>query len=80
MRAPSKNTSLNSAVPVSCRMGRTVMPGWSMGTSRYDSPAERRDPGSVLASRKHQSATVASDVQTFWPVMTQSSPSSTADV
>ena len=34
VRAPSKNTSLNSDVPVSCRIGRTVTPGCRIGTSR----------------------------------------------
>ena len=34
VRAPSKNTSLNSDVPVSCRIGRTVIPGCRIGTSR----------------------------------------------
>ena len=34
VRAPSKNTSLNSEVPVSWRIGRTVTPGWRIGTSR----------------------------------------------
>ena len=34
VRASSKKTSLNSAVPVICRIGRTVIPGWSIGTSR----------------------------------------------
>ena len=34
VRAPSKNTSLNSDVPVSWRIGRTVIPGWRIGTSR----------------------------------------------
>jgi hypothetical protein len=34
VRASSKKTSLNSLVPVGWRRGRTVTPGWSMGTSR----------------------------------------------
>ena len=33
-RAPVKNTSLNSAEPSICRMGRTSMPGCFMGTRR----------------------------------------------
>ena len=45
VRAPSKNTSLNSEVPVICRMGRTSTPGWSIGTSRYDSPCGGSDVG-----------------------------------
>ena len=38
----------------------------------------RREPGSVRASTKHQSAQCASDVHTFCPVITHSSPSSSA--
>ena len=38
VRASSKKTSLNSAVPVICFSGRTSTPGWSIGTSRYDRP------------------------------------------
>ena len=34
VRAPSKKTSLNSTVRVSWVMGRTSIPGWSMGTRR----------------------------------------------
>ena len=34
VRGPSKNTSLNSEVPVSCTMGRISMPAWRMGTRR----------------------------------------------
>lgn len=67
--APSKKTSLKSLVPVIWRMGRTsIRPGWSMGTSRKVSPWCRTEPGSVLASTKHQSASRASDVQIFCPV------------
>ncbi|SKU19455.1 Uncharacterised protein [Mycobacteroides abscessus subsp. abscessus] len=38
VRALSKNTSLNSEVPVNWMMGRISTPGWSRGTSRYDRP------------------------------------------
>ena len=34
VRAPSKNTSLNSLVRVSWVIGRTSTPGWSIGTRR----------------------------------------------
>lgn len=69
-RAPSKKTSLNSLVPVICRMGRTsTRPGWSMGTRRKVSPWCRCEPGSVRASTKHQFASWASDVQIFCPVI-----------
>ncbi len=73
--APSKNTSLNSEVPDICRIGRTSMrPGWSIRTRRKDRPRWRRDPGSVRARTKHQSASWASEVQIFCPV-TRKSPS-----
>ena len=36
------------------------------------------DPASVRATTKHQCETWASEVQTFWPLMTHWSPSSTA--
>ena len=38
VRAPVKKTSLNSEPPVSCSIGRTSTPSWSIGTSRKDSP------------------------------------------
>ena len=62
-----------SEVPVSCSMGRTSTPSWHIGTSRYDSPACRSEPGSVRAITKHQSATCASEVHTFCPSTTHSS-------
>ena len=45
VRASSKNTSLNSPPPVGCTIGRTSTPGWSIGTSRNDSPWWRSDVG-----------------------------------
>ncbi|MCY1350167.1 hypothetical protein D9M69_363950 [compost metagenome] len=78
--ASSKNTSLNSEVPVSCSMGRTVMPGWCMGTSRNDSPLWPTLRGSVRAMTKHQSDSWASEVQTFCPLMRHCPFSGTARV
>ena len=52
------------------------MPGWRIGTSSSDSPSPRREPGFVLARTKIQSATWASDVQTFCPLIIHSPPSS----
>ena len=49
-RASSKNTSLNSMLPVICWSGRTSMPGASIGTSRYEMPACLLAPGSVRNS------------------------------
>ncbi len=80
VRAPSKKTSLNSLVRVSWVIGRTCTPGWSIGTSRYDSPWWRAEVGSVRHTTKHQSAWWANEVHTFWPVTTHSAPSRSARV
>ncbi len=80
MRAPAKNTSLNSDVPVSWTMGRISMPGASMRISRNEMPLCLGASRSVRASTKHQSLQWASDVHTFCPSITHSSPSSTARV
>ena len=61
-------------------MGRISMPSWRIGTSRYEKPVLGRAGGSVRASTKHQSAQWASEVHTFWPWITHSSPSSSARV
>ena len=60
----------------------TMSPGTScsIGTSRNDSPWWRDDSGSVRATTKHQCDTCASDVHTFWPFTTHSSPSRCARV
>ena len=52
VRASSKNTSLNSPPPVICTIGRTSTPGWSIGTSRNDSPWCRGDCG--IGARDHE--------------------------
>ena len=51
-RALVKKISLKSALPSTWAMGRTSMPGWFMGTSRYEMPACFGASGSVRASRK----------------------------
>ena len=56
------------------------MPGWSIGHRRYERPWCDVDSGSVRHTTKHQSARCANVVHTFWPVITHSSPSSTARV
>jgi hypothetical protein len=84
VRASVKNVSLNSLSPVSCTIGRISMPGWSIGTSRYEMPLclgaalspARPAARFVRASTKHQSAHSASDVHTFCPSITHSEPSS----
>ena len=68
----SKKTSLNSEPPVSCSIGRTSTPSWSIGTSRNDSPWCRSRPGSVRAMTKSHWLKCALDVHTFWPSMTHS--------
>ncbi|MCY1351158.1 hypothetical protein D9M69_374150 [compost metagenome] len=70
-RAPSKNTSLNSAPPPICRIGRISMPGWSSGSIRKIRPLLPREPGSQRASTKIQSESCASEVHTFWPLTSQ---------
>ena len=80
VRASVKKTSLNSESPVNWTIGRISTPGWSSGTSRYDSPAWRFEPFSVRATTKHHCAQCANDVQTFCPLITHSSPSRTAEV
>ena len=76
VRASLKKTSLNSAEPVSCFSGFTSMPGWRIGQSRYDRPLCFGASASVRQTTKHQSERWASVVQTFWPLITHSSPSS----
>ena len=81
VRASSKKTSLNSALPVIWRSGRTSMPGWSIGHKEIREAVVRRSTRDRCGTRtKHQSARCASVVHTFWPVITHSSPSSTARV
>ncbi|MCY1177891.1 hypothetical protein D9M73_182170 [compost metagenome] len=62
------------------RMGRTVTPGLSIGTSRKLMPCCFLAVLSVRTNRKIQLASVARVVQIFWPLTTHSSPSSTASV
>ncbi len=61
-------------------MGRMEMPGWSMGTRRYESPLCLGASGAVRQRTKHHAAVWARLVQIFCPVTTQASPSSTARV
>ena len=51
-RTSAKKTSLNSAEPSICSMGRTSTPGCFIGTSRYEMPPCLGASGSVRASRK----------------------------
>ncbi len=61
-------------------MGRTVIPGLSMRTSRKEMPSCFLAFLLVRTRRKIQLASMASEVQIFWPLTTQWSPSSTASV
>ena len=79
-RTSSKNTSLNSCAPVRSMIGFTVTPGVSIGMTNCDRPACRSLPASLLTSAIMKWLTCAPVVQTFWPLMTHSSPSRRADV
>ena len=70
VRAPSKNSSLNSVSPVIWRIGRIETPGCLTGTSRKDRPSRPRLPSVVRHRTKTQSANCASEVQVFWPSIT----------
>ena len=59
-------------------MGRTSTPGWVIGTRRKLMPLCLGASGSVRARTKIQSARWPAEVQIFWPLITHSSPSSTA--
>ena len=64
----SKNTSLRWWGPSIDRIGRTVMPGVSIGTTNIVMPS-CRSPGPTRAARTHHCAMPAYEVQIFWPVM-----------
>ena len=52
VRAPSKNTSQNSRSWFNISIGRTSIPGWSIGHKMNEIPRCPRASGSVRASRK----------------------------
>ena len=79
-RAPSRKTSLNSAPPVTCLIGRTSTPGWRMGNQKNVSPWCLGTSQSERATSSPWVACPAPEVHTFWPVITQSSPSRSARV
>ena len=66
-----KNTSLNSASPLDCLMGRTSTPGARMLMKKLVRPSYFGTFGSVRASTRPKSAYCASVVQTFWPLSRQ---------
>ena len=57
------------------RIGRTWIAGSSIGTRKNRQPCCFFSPLWVRASRKHHCAIVAYDVQIFWPLTSQPSPS-----
>ena len=69
-RTLSKNTSQNSSCSSMLMIGRTVIPGVAMSTSRKEMPSCFLACLSVRTSRKIQFASVASVVQIFWPLTT----------
>ena len=78
-----KKTSQKPAspnVPTMLRNGLISMPGRSIGTMKYEMPVYLLVSGSVRAMRMPNFATCASDVQIFWPLTTNTSPSRTARV
>ncbi len=77
-RASVRNTSLNIAWPVISLSGRTSMPGWCISMANHVMPWCFGESGAVRAMSMPRSATWPSDVHTFWPSTTHSSPSWTA--
>ena len=79
-RTPSRKTSQNSSWPVISRIGRTSMPGRSIGMTKAVMPACRSTVGSVRASSVPMSAHCPSVHQIFCPVTSHPSPSGSARV
>ena len=69
----SKNTSANSSSPLIISRGATVIPGVSMSTKNAVMPRWRESAGPVRVSSTQRSENWARLVQTFWPLITQSS-------
>jgi len=69
-RTSSKNSSANVGYPVIDRIGRMVMPGVRMSTSRKLMPACGFTSGSVRTRTKIQSARRPLLVQVLWPLRT----------
>ena len=73
-----KKTSLNEDPPLICRIGRISIPGASIGTRNAVIPRCFRASGSERAINSPHSQNCAPELQTFWPLMTHSSPSCSA--
>ena len=67
VRAPSKKTWLNEALPDRFSIGEMVIPGVFIGTSRQVMPLYFETVGSVRTNRKMWLAKWAEVVQIFWP-------------
>src|SRR5206468_902003 len=80
MRVSVKYTSLKCEAPEICLMRRVSMPGDFIDRKKNVSPLCLPACGSLRATRMAQSAQCAPEVQIFWPLTTQSSPSRTARV
>ena len=78
-RTSSKKTSLVRP-PDIVMIGRTEMPGVSIGTMKVEMPRCLGASGSVRQASQTWEAVSAALVQSFWPLMSQSSPSFTARV
>ena len=79
-RTSVKKTSPNSADPLIWRSGRASTPSACMSMSSIEMPACRDSSCDVRTIAKIQSPCVALVVQTFCPLTTQESPSSSARV
>ena len=77
-RTSVKNTSLNDAPPLIWRIGRTSMPGRSIGMTNAVMPRCFGTSTSVRAISSPHSENWAPELHTFWPLTTHSSPSRTA--
>ena len=69
-RTSSRNTSQNSDEPSTVSMGRTSMPGRSIGRISQLMPRCFGTSGSVRTSSSPKSATWPNEHQIFWPVTT----------
>ena len=78
--ASLKNTSLKSWRLLMLIMGRHSTPCCCIGTRRKEMPLCFGASGAVRQRTKIQLAVWPLDVQTFWPLITHSSPSRTARV
>src|SRR5258705_9971395 len=77
-RTPSMKSSQNSAAPDICLIGRYWTPGCLNGNKTYDRPACLGAAGSLRHSANIMVARCAPEVHTLLPVITTSSPCTSA--